>query len=419
MKGPVIRGFILGLLIGGAAMGLIRFGAWLERENGSNRDSVDTVQQIMPDRPLATPSAPLPTSDSARAVSRTETLDQISNNRHTAITEVIRKVEPAVVGITVTQVREYRAVNPMFNDPFFRNFFNIPQQTYKQKVENLGSGFVISPDGYVVTNEHVVHMASKIVVTFENGKSMNAEVIGTDYDTDIALVKVDGKDLPFLKISPTDNILVGEWVIAIGNPFGLFKVNDQASVSVGVVSAMGRNFERQEDGRLYRNMIQTDAAINPGNSGGPLVNVLGEVMGVNTFIFTGGSGGSVGVGFALPASVLRDVVNELRERGSVDRDFWTGLYVQNIDKLIASSVGYSGNGGVIVTEVDKNSPGARAGIEAADIITGIEGAPISDAQGIRKYFDNHDLRVGDRLKMKIFRKNDTLTVTLQLEARPK
>jgi serine protease Do len=419
VKGPVVRGFILGLLIGGAAMGLVRFGAWLERESGFNRNSVDTVWQSAPDNRLATPSALVATSDSAGAASRNELLNQVSNRRQTAITEVIRKVEPAVVGITVTQVRQYRAVNPMFNDPFFRNFFDIPERTYQQKVENLGSGFVISPDGYIVTNEHVVHMASEIVVTFESGKSMSAEVIGTDFDTDIALVKVDGKNLPNLKIASMDDIIVGEWVIAIGNPFGLFKVNDQASVSVGVVSAIGRNFERQEDGRLYRNMIQTDAAINPGNSGGPLVDVLGDVIGVNTFIFTGGGGGSVGVGFALPASVLRDVVSELRERGSVDRNFWTGLYVQNVDKLIALSVGYSGNGGVIVTEVDKESPGARAGIQAADNITEIEGTPITDAQGIRKYFDNHDLRVGDRLKMKIFRKSESLTVNLQLEARPK
>ena len=400
-------------------MGLIRFGAWVEHRKISSQTAQDSSRQVVASHPMTVAPGTRDSSDAAPAATRSALLEQVNNSRRTAITDVIQKVEPAVVGITVTQVRQYRAVNPMFNDPFFRNFFNIPEQTYQQKVENLGSGFVISPDGFIVTNEHVVHMASKIVVTFENGKSMDAEVVGTDYDTDIALVKVDGKDLPSLNIAQTDDILVGEWVIAIGNPFGLFKVNDQASVSVGVVSAVGRNFERQEDGHLYRNMIQTDAAINPGNSGGPLVNVLGDVIGVNTFIFTGGGSGSVGVGFALPASVLRDVISELRQRGSVDRDFWTGLYVQNIDRLIALSVGYTGKGGVIVTEVDKDSPGSRAGIEPTDIITEVQGTPITDAQGIRRYFGNHDIRVGDKLEIKIFRKNQIRTVTLQLEARPK
>ncbi len=400
-------------------MGLVRFGAWLEREHVMDRPPVSVTQPPSSQQPSASLSQSASAVDSLSRDARGRILEQVSNSRRTAITDVIKKAEPAVVGITVTQVREYRAVNPMFNDPLFRYFFGAPERTYRQKVENLGSGFVISPDGYIVTNEHVVHMASEIVVTFESGASMKADVIGTDYDTDIALLKVDGKALSHMSIAPTDDILVGEWVIAIGNPFGLFKVNDQASVSVGVVSAVGRNFERQEDGRLYRNMIQTDAAINPGNSGGPLVNVLGDVIGVNTFIFTGGGSGSVGVGFALPASVLRDVVSELRQRGSVDRDFWTGLYVQGIDRMIAMSVGFSGKGGVIVTEVDKNSPGARAGIQAEDIITEIENTPIMDAQGIRKYFGNHDLRVGDQLKMKIFRGGKTFTVSLRLEARPK
>jgi len=407
-------------MIGAAGMGLVRLGAWMER---SRLEDSPPVQQVNTTPETTTQrTEPGGVTDSMvvqqSAVGSMQNSQNLTLQRQNVITTAIQYAEPAVVGITVTQVREYRATNPMFNDPLFRYFFGAPDRTYQQKVENLGSGFIISPDGYLVTNEHVVHMASEILVTMHDGSSYNAEVIGADYDTDIALLKIDAQNLPALKIAEENVLFVGEWVIAIGNPFGLFKVNDQASVSVGVVSATGRNFERQEDGRLYRNMIQTDAAINPGNSGGPLVNVLGEVIGVNTFIFTGGGSGSVGVGFALPASSLREVVADLRDRGGVARDFWTGLYVQNIDRMIALSVGYREDYGVIVTEVDPNSPGARAGVQPADIILEIEGTRIADARAIRKYFDNHDLRVGDQLRMKIYRDGKSMKVSIPLEARP-
>ncbi|MCB2200791.1 trypsin-like peptidase domain-containing protein [bacterium] len=391
-------------------MGLYRLGEQAQYERMLEALQTDSTR-IMPPA-LQTPPDSTPTLEA-------DAQQEIEHQRHNAITSAIQKAAPAVVGISVTQLRQVRSRNPYAEDPFFRYFFGIPDRTIKRKVENLGSGFIMSADGYVVTNEHVVHEAEEIMVTMTNGRSFEAEVVGTDYDTDLALLKIEAKDLPYLSFSDDDELIVGEWVIAIGNPFGLFKVNDQPSVSVGVISAMGRDFERQDDGRLYSRMIQTDAAINPGNSGGPLVNVHGQVIGVNTFIFTGGGSGSVGVGFALPADILRDVVEQLRTRGGIERDFWTGLAVQNLNRLVAMSLGYSGNGGVIITEVDEESPGKRAGFLPTDIIVEVGGTPIINTQTIRNYFDNHDLRVGDTLNFMVFRDRKFVELTLTLEARPK
>ncbi len=348
---------------------------------------------------------------------RVEINEEISTSRRNVITGVIQQASPAVVGITVTQVREVRMFNPLFEDPFFRYFFGVPQsRNIRQKVENIGSGFLVSSDGYVVTNEHVVHNASEVVVTMTNGSKYPAELIGLDFDTDLALLKIDGKSLPYLPIGKPDDVIVGEWVMAIGNPFGLFEINDQPSVSVGVVSALDRDFERNERGRLYRDMIQTDAAINRGNSGGPLLNVTGEVIGVNTFIFSE-SGGSVGVGFAIPAAHLQDVIDQLKIRGEIDRDFWTGLYIRNIERLIALSLGLDNTNGAIVTDVEKGSPAEKAGLKATDIIVEIEDTPVTDTGTIRNYIVNHDLRVGDTIDGEFFRDGRIHTFTMKLEAR--
>jgi serine protease Do len=403
--------FSVGLMLGVVVALLFKFNilqfnpGGVETNNGEG-DNISTEANKPPVQGI---------SEQERSASIQDLTDNIYQSRRNGITDAIDKAAPAVVGITVKKVSAYQ--NNQYDRSVFRYFFGIPEQTYED-TESLGSGFIISSDGYIVSNEHVVHEASEITVTMPDGDSYKAELIGTDYDTDLALLKVDAYDLPHLNIAQDNSILIGEWAIAIGNPFGLFKINDQPSVSVGVVSAMGRNFERQEDGRLYRQMIQTDAAINPGNSGGPLLNILGEVIGVNTFIFTGGGRGSVGVGFALPAPVLREVVDELKQRGTINRDFWTGIYVQNLDRRIVYNLRYNSLNGVLITQLDENSPGQKAGLKLADIIMEIEGTSITDARVIRRYFDNHDLRVGDSLNMKLFRDGIQTHVTLILEARP-
>ncbi|RMG66127.1 MAG: 2-alkenal reductase, partial [Calditrichaeota bacterium] len=215
--------------------------------------------------------------------------DALSGSRQNAITRAVARVSPAVVGITVLQVRRYVQRSPFGDDPLFQFLFpELRDRVIEQPVESLGSGFLITADGYLLTNEHVVENAEKVVVTMTDGSKHNATVVGTDRVTDIALLKIEGNDFPYIPMGNSDEILVGEWVIALGNPFGLFNINDKPTVTVGVVSSVDVDWGRDsQSGRLYLDMIQTDAAINRGNSGGPLVNALGEVIGMNTFIFTG------------------------------------------------------------------------------------------------------------------------------------
>ena len=259
----------------------------------------------------------------------------ISESRQTIITETVKKVSPAVVGINVTEIRQYRdPFGSFFDDPFFKQFFG-NRGNYNQKIKGLGSGFIISPDGYIITNDHVAGNATEITVTMTNGKQYPAKVVGTDAASDICLLKVDADDLPYETLGNSDNILIGEWVIAFGNPFGLFEINDKPTVTVGVISSTGMNLEPL-DNRYYLNMLQTDAAINGGNSGGPLVNSVGEVIGMNTLIYSpNGSGGNIGLSFAIPINKIKRIISELKQKGSIDRNFDVGFKIQSIDEGIA------------------------------------------------------------------------------------
>ncbi|MDP8206281.1 MAG: trypsin-like peptidase domain-containing protein [Candidatus Electryonea clarkiae] len=420
----LILWFIIGLLIGAGSMGLVLVGAFLERQNENTLSSgnISAAGSIQSSEKSDSASIKYILDSESNVKNELKSLinNATSLGRNNAITRVIQDVSPAVVGINVIQVRVYQRYDPWFNDPLMNHFFGIPKRQFEQKVENLGSGFIISPDGYAITNEHVVHQASEIIVTMTTGEKFQAKHVGSDYDCDIALLKIDGDDFPWIPVSEDNDVMTGEWAIAIGNPFGLFQINDKPSVSVGVISAVGRDFTRQLDGRLYRGMIQTDAAINPGNSGGPLLNILGKVIGVNAFIYSPSqSSGSVGIGFAIPAYKLREVVKELKAREGKETHFWTGLEVQGIDRWIAQSLGFNSIEGVIVTNVDRESPADKAGFISADILFEIEGTRISNTLAIKKYFDNRDLRVGDELEMKVFRKGNEIPVMLKLEARPK
>jgi serine protease Do len=277
-------------------------------------------------------------------------------------------------------------------------------------VESIGSGFVVSPDGYIVTNEHVAGNATKIEVQFPDGRSMAAELIGADVATDLALLKVDpDASLPYLEFSTTAP-MPGEWVIALGNPFGLFEAAEP-TVTVGVVSAVDRDLRISQSRHIYRDMIQTDAAINQGNSGGPLVNAAGEVIGVNAAIYSE-SGGSVGIGFAVPAKKATRIIEELRTSGSVDRSYYTGLYVANLNERIASALGLDRASGIVVRDVDQGSPAAQAGLQTYDVITGIEGERIDTR---RDYVARmYDFRPGDRIQMRILRDGEPRTVTMQI-----
>jgi serine protease Do len=335
--------------------------------------------------------------------------DVLTGSRRNAITRAVADASPAIVGINVIEVRQYR---PGGDDPFFNWFFG--NQTYSQQVQGLGSGFIISTDGYILTNDHVAGNAAKITVTLTNGSKYDAKLIGTDMITDIALLKIDGKDLPFMRLGNSDEVIIGEWVIAFGNPFGLFDISDKPTVTVGVVSATNMNLRSQE-GRVYRNMIQTDAAINSGNSGGPLVNALGEVIGVNAVIFTPNQG-SIGLGFAIPINRVKSVLAELKRSGKIEREYWTGLEITPVDARIARYFGLDKAEGVIISDVKPGSPASKGGFKVGDIVEEINGERIIDDGTMISIVD--DSRTGDVLNMNVIRDGKRLKLSLKLEKRP-
>lgn len=341
--------------------------------------------------------------------------DDVSTSRRNAITNAVAIASPAVVGINVTEIREFQYYDP-FADPFFDYFFGGRRRQspkVQQEVKSLGSGFLISSDGYVISNSHVIGNASKVVVTLTDGTKHDAKIIGTDDLTDIALLKIAGNNFPYLKLGNSDDVIVGEWAIALGNPFGLFDINDKPTVTVGVVSSTGLNFPNL-DGRSYRGMIQTDAAINSGNSGGPLVNTNADVIGVNTFIYTGGGQGNIGIGFAIPINRVKQIADELRRFGKIDRSFKTGISVQGLNRGLARYFGVSEDlTGVVVTNLEKRSAGEKAGLKVGDIIVEANGIKIATEQDLLNVV--REMRAGDVLRLKVFRDRRLVTAEVKLE----
>ena len=262
-----------------------------------------------------------------------------------------------------------------------------------------------------------VRNITKITATLSGGKEYNLEIIGIDKTTDVALLKLVGDNFPYAKVGDSDDLIIGEWAIAIGNPLELFKYSNQPTASVGIISATHMDFGFQEDSdRIFQNMIQTDAAINPGNSGGPLVNSEGKVIGINTFIFTGSNynRGSIGIGFAIPINTAKRIAKELKTSGSIDRSFTTGLVVQPLTRSMIRHLNIPFRDGVIVVHVDKNSSAQKAGIAIGDIIVTAAGNKVNSPSDIRDIIAEKDLRSGDRIKFKIFRENAYLNIRLKL-----
>ncbi len=289
--------------------------------------------------------------------------ENIELSRSNAITKTVTTVSPAVVGVTVTESGR------VTNDPFF-DFFMYPGS--RREFTNMGSGFIIDSEGYIVTNEHVIgRNPTSIKVTMTNGETYDARVVGADEYTDIALLKINSeRAFPTVDFGDSDDAMVGEWVVAVGNPFGLFQ-DGQPSVTVGVVSAVNRNFRpNPQDPRVYLDMLQTDAAVNRGTSGGPLVNSTGEVIGVNTFIYTGGTGsGFVGLSFAIPSNRVVQIVNQLRETGEIQLDYDPGMEVVSINRRLAFDYNLPYMQGLLIVGVNQDGPAYEAGLLPGDIIT--------------------------------------------------
>ncbi|HEY9164715.1 MAG TPA: trypsin-like peptidase domain-containing protein [Candidatus Kryptonia bacterium] len=353
----------------------------------------------------------------AQSVFAQSVSDDPSSSRRTAITRAVKEISPAVVGINVTAVQEqqspFASNDPFFRqffqgDPFFRQFFG----SQKIEVQSLGSGFIVSPDGYVVTNEHVVKNATKVVVTMTDGSKRSAKIIGHDDMSDVALLKIDGTNLPFCKMGNSDSILVGEWVIAFGNPFGLFDINNKPTVTVGVVSSLGMNLAKIGS-RNYNDMIETDAAINPGNSGGPLVDADGRVIGVNTMIYTGGMSESYnGYGFAIPINRVQRSVDELRKNGRVIHDAWVGMQLQTVDQEIARYYGLSEASGALVNTIEPGSPAEKAGVKSGDLVLKYQGKPVRNADALQAQLD--DLRPGDKFRVEVLRDNKLVKLSIRV-----
>lgn len=344
-----------------------------------------------------------------------ENNNNISETRETAITKAVKKVSPTIVGINVEEVREVQDPFSMFdNDPFFKQFFG-NRQPQKRVVRGLGSGYIISSDGYILTNDHVAGNATKISVTMTNGETIDAKMIGSDKNSDVALLKIDKTGLPFATLGNSNDVIIGEWVIALGNPFGLFDINDQPTVTVGVVSATDMKISTGEGNRVYKEMIQTDASINSGNSGGPLLNADGEVIGMNTIIYTGGqySGGSIGVGFAISINRVKKIMEEIKEFGVIDRNFNVGFRIQQIDERIAKYLNLSSTEGVVVTDVLKGGLSDRAGLQSEDVIIEANGEKVKNDQDI--LFIVNDLKKGEYLKLKVLRKGSEKEIEFKLE----
>jgi len=367
---------------------------------------------------------PTPDPIARRASALDRANENASNSRQNAITRAIASASPAVVGINVTEVRTsygFGGFGGMMmdeSDPMMRDFLQRYGERFQEEVHGLGSGFIISPDGYIVTNDHVAGNASKIVVTLAGGKQYPARIIGTDPTSDIALLKIDGGGFPYLKLGNSDEVIVGEWAIALGNPFGLFDINSKPTVTVGVISNTGLNLSPQE-GRIYREMLQTDAAISSGNSGGPLVNASGEVIGVNATIYSTAQSrmgaGSIGIGFAIPVNRVRVVVDELKSNGKIDRAFWTGMNLQRITPRIARYLRLPSTEGLVVVEVAENSPAARAGLQAGDVVTAINGERVNNEDNILAILA--DARPGQNVTLTMLRDGQQEKRTLTLARR--
>ena len=316
-----------------------------------------------------------------------------------------RAIGPVVVNISTSQVAKrprQGAPRPFGAEPFedpSERFFGQPLPRAPFRQQGLGSGFIIETDGVILTNNHVVADAEKIVVKLQDEREFEGRVVGNDAKTDIAVIKIDAKNLPVVPLGDSDRLQVGEWVVALGSPFGLAN-----TVTAGIVSAKGRWIGAGP----YDSFIQTDASINPGNSGGPLVNLQGEVVGINTAIFSR-SGANIGIGFATPISLVKELLPELKSKGKVTRG-WLGVSIQQLTPDLANSLGIEKSAGALVSTVANGSPAEKAGIKVGDVIVEYNGKPIQHSSELPILVARTD--VGKNVPLKVFRGKDMLTLSV-------
>ncbi len=324
-----------------------------------------------------------------------------------SLAPMLKQVTPAVVNIaTEGRVRQQNPLGPLFDDPFFRRFFDVPDMPREQKTQSTGSGVIVDAQrGLVITNNHVVANSDRITVTLRDGRHLSAKLVGTDPETDVAVLKIPAENLTALKIANVDQLQVGDFVVAIGNPFGLGQ-----TVTSGIISALGRSGLGIEG---YENFIQTDASINPGNSGGALVNMRGELIGINTAIFSQ-SGGNIGIGFAIPIDMASKVMDQLTEHGSIKRGY-VGAQLQDLTPDLAKAFTISESSGAVIVSVVQGSPAAEADLKQGDVVVALDGKPVSGAASVRNRVGL--MRIGDKVDLDVVRNGKHQHITVSIAQR--
>ena len=322
--------------------------------------------------------------------------------------DAARKAMPAVVNIfTSHEVKRPR--HPFMDDPVFRYFFGEPSAPGPERRAGLGSGVIASAQGYILTNNHVIDSVDQIEVALSDSRKVPARVVGTDPETDLAVLKIEVKDLPSITFAKTEQLRVGDVVLAIGNPFGVGQ-----TITLGIVSGLGRS---QLGITVFENFIQTDAAINPGNSGGALVDASGNLVGINTAIYSQSpQGASIGIGYAIPASTALQVMEQIIQKGSVTRG-WIGVGVQDITREIADSFKLSGPGGVLITQVERGGPADRAGIRLGDVLLRVNDRAVADTTGMLNMIAA--LQPGEQVKLRLTRNQSESELSITIGQRPR
>lgn len=332
-------------------------------------------------------------------------LSILSSQSPASYASAVSSAAPAVVNLYTTKVVK-KSSQPMFDDPLLQQYFGNSLPNQRRLESSLGSAVIMSRDGYLLTNNHVTAGADQIIVALRDGREVLARVIGNDSETDLAVLKIDLDELPVMHLGRSDSIRIGDVALAIGNPFGVGQ-----TVTMGIISATGRN---QLGLNTYEDFIQTDAAINPGNSGGALIDANGNLIGINTAIFSK-SGGSQGIGFAIPAKLAMEVMEEIIKHGQVIRG-WLGLEVQPLTTELAESFGLEGRPGIVVAGIYRNGPAQRAGLQPGDLIVSIDGQPATDGRHAMNQVAQ--TRPGETIDIKVLRNGQALTLTAEIGLRP-
>ena len=366
-------------------------------------------------------AALLPTGAARAQAPATDAAEQIQNR----FEEVSKKVGPAVVSISVESTERVTVQRNRFGgsafpefdndlfDRFFRDFYGeMPDREFKQK--GLGTGVIIDPEGYILTNDHVVHGADKVTVTLPDGREFKGELKGTDSRADLAVIKIDAKSLPAAELGDSDQIRAGQWAIAVGNPFGWAVGGTEPTLTVGVISALHRSIRLGGELRDYSDLIQTDAAINPGNSGGPLLNLSGQVVGINTAIFST-TGGYQGIGFAIPVNVAKAILGDLIHGKRVLYG-WLGISVQDVTEELKEHFKLPSQEGVIVARVMESSPGQKGGLKDGDVILSLDGQPVKNVREMLKKVAR--IPVGRKVPVVVIRDGKQAALNVEIGERP-